>query len=383
MSSNKDGNKLQELQKTNLQQILAKGKLGQVTFKSYQPYSYDEAQKALAEGDTVAKAPEQSPLYFYHPDHLGTSTFLTDYNGNAYQFFLNLPFGETMAEQLGGNYYNTPFKFNGKELDEETGLYYYGARYYDPRTSIWLSVDPLAEKLPSWSPYNYCFNNPVKFVDPDGAYPIVTITKQRAGSTLQRVIGYTQEGRRTRVNLYRVNVTDTEDKNYKMSFLVTRDAFAVRKKDAGSGKLTNVAFEPKDADINHYTAKEMSGGYPKGDGTIALKLTQSGSEVMHAEANDASVDLEYRAKSDVASGVMLHVGGTYEHSDGSTSCAASEGCFGVTDGNSSETNPSNNYSNRVLGSIIDQANRSKTNKGKIEVIIEKRNSKERTNTKSN
>jgi RHS repeat-associated protein len=107
-------------------------------------------------------------LYFYHPDHLGTSTFLTDINGNAYQFFLNLPFGETMAEQLGGGYYNTPYKFNGKELDAETGLYYYGARYYDPRVSIWYSVDPLAEKNPDESPYMYCTQNPVRFVDPDG-----------------------------------------------------------------------------------------------------------------------------------------------------------------------------------------------------------------------
>jgi RHS repeat-associated protein len=166
-------NKLKDLQKTNLQQILAKGKLGQATFKPYQPYSYDEAQKAVAEEETVAKKdnakmPEQPPLYFYHPDHLGTSTFLTDYNGNAYQFFLNLPFGETMAEQLGSNYYNTPYKFNGKELDEETGLYYYGARYYDPRTSIWLSVDPLAEEQPNKTPYHFCSNNPINRVDPTG-----------------------------------------------------------------------------------------------------------------------------------------------------------------------------------------------------------------------
>ncbi len=165
--------KLQELQKTNLQQILAKGKLGQATFKPYQPYTYDEAQKALAEEDSIVKRPifeaeKIPPLYFYHPDHLGTSTFLTDYNGNAYQFFLNLPFGETMAEQLGSNYYNTPYKFNGKELDEETGLYYYGARYYDPRVSIWLSVDPLAEKFPDHSPYVYCANNPLNMVDPTG-----------------------------------------------------------------------------------------------------------------------------------------------------------------------------------------------------------------------
>ena len=73
-----------------------------------------------------------------------------------------------MAEQLGSNYYNTPYKFNGKELDEETGLYYYGARYYDPRTSIWLSTDPLAEKYKNLSPYIYVGNNPIVAIDPDG-----------------------------------------------------------------------------------------------------------------------------------------------------------------------------------------------------------------------
>ncbi len=73
-----------------------------------------------------------------------------------------------MAQQLGSNYYNSPYKFNGKELDEETGFYYYGARYYDPRISIWQSVDPLAEKYPNVSPYNYCLNNPINAIDPDG-----------------------------------------------------------------------------------------------------------------------------------------------------------------------------------------------------------------------
>ena len=76
-----------------------------------------------------------------------------------------------MVDQKGTMYYQTPYKFNGKELDEETGLYYYGARYYDPRESIWMSVDPLAEKYPNVSPYVNCFDNPVKFVDPDGKDP--------------------------------------------------------------------------------------------------------------------------------------------------------------------------------------------------------------------
>jgi RHS repeat-associated protein len=84
------------------------------------------------------------------------------------QFFLNLPFGETMAEQTAVSYYQTEFKFNGKELDSETGMYYYGARYYDPSLSIWMSVDPLAEQFPNLSPYNYTMNNPINMIDPDG-----------------------------------------------------------------------------------------------------------------------------------------------------------------------------------------------------------------------
>ncbi|WP_051149666.1 RHS repeat-associated core domain-containing protein [Flavobacterium indicum] len=111
-------------------------------------------------------------MYYYHSDHLGTGTFLSDTYGNPYQFFLNLPFGETMMEQHSytGDYTNR-YKFNGKELDDETGWYYYGARYYNPRTSLWLSVDPLAEKYPSWSPYCYTMNNPINLVDPDGREP--------------------------------------------------------------------------------------------------------------------------------------------------------------------------------------------------------------------
>ena len=77
-----------------------------------------------------------------------------------------------MAEQRGQHYYNSPFKFNGKELDEETGLYYYGARYYDPKVSFWLSVDPLAEKFPNISPYVYCNNNPILLTDTDGKEPV-------------------------------------------------------------------------------------------------------------------------------------------------------------------------------------------------------------------
>ena len=60
------------------------------------------------------------------------------------------------------------YTFSAKEKDSETGLSYFGSRYYSSDLSIWLSVDPMSDKYPSFSPYVYCANNPVKLVDPNG-----------------------------------------------------------------------------------------------------------------------------------------------------------------------------------------------------------------------
>ncbi|WP_302575434.1 RHS repeat-associated core domain-containing protein, partial [uncultured Duncaniella sp.] len=78
-----------------------------------------------------------------------------------------VPFGEVFIEERN-NVWNTPYLFNAKEFDEETGMYYYGARYYDPRLSLWMSTDPLQETAQRFSPYAYAANNPVNAIDPDG-----------------------------------------------------------------------------------------------------------------------------------------------------------------------------------------------------------------------
>ena len=331
------------------------------------------AKNNFQEGDTYEKM-----QFYYHPDHLGSSSYITNLDGEVVQHIEYVPFGEVFVEERN-SIWNTPYLFNAKEFDEETGLYYYGARYLDPRLSLWISTDPAEEKTPIYSTYAYCHNNPILLVDPDGAYPIITITKQKTGrTTWQRVIGWTYHNKDivTRVNLYKVTVRDTEDKNYHMEFSVTRDAFTVRDGDRKGNHmiLSNVAYEPKTEKDNHYTAEVIE--YPKGNGTTALKLKQHGSEVMHADPNNVSVEMEYRNKADVAAGVMMHVGGVY-NLDGSKHYAASEGCFGITN---SDVLPSNNYTNDILNSIIKQSQKSRTNKNRIDVIIEKRNVNERPQT---
>jgi RHS repeat-associated protein len=111
---------------------------------------------------------EEQELYFYHPDHLGSTGMVTDNSSNITQGFLYAPFGEIITEfNPSWESGRIPkYSFNAKELDEENGMYYYSARYYAPTTFI--SRDPMFEKKPFISPYTYCRNNPIILVDPDG-----------------------------------------------------------------------------------------------------------------------------------------------------------------------------------------------------------------------
>jgi len=127
-------------------------------------------------------------VYFYHPDHLGSTSYVTDAKGEVYQHVEYFPFGESWVEQVK-NAQQVAFGFTGKELDAETGLHYFGARYYDARTSVWVSPDPILGKyLPTGDKekdkqlpgmggvfnsfnlglYSYGHLNPVKYTDPDG-----------------------------------------------------------------------------------------------------------------------------------------------------------------------------------------------------------------------
>lgn len=89
--------------------------------------------------------PETNFVYFYHSDHVGNSTFVTDNEGELFQHVQYFPFGEVWVEETS-NIQRTPYWFGSAELDEETGLQYHGSRYANPRTSKWLSTSGLLER---------------------------------------------------------------------------------------------------------------------------------------------------------------------------------------------------------------------------------------------
>ena len=138
------------------------------TIESYYP-DLSTSTTSSKTGSAEAIGGSQRIIFWYHPDYLGNVDLVTDIDGNAYEFFMYNPWGEQMHHWNANTYsFSSPYRFNGKELDPETGLAYYGARYYQNKLSVWLSVDPHAEQYPSLSPYSAFANNPLIYVDPDG-----------------------------------------------------------------------------------------------------------------------------------------------------------------------------------------------------------------------
>ena len=122
-----------------------------------------------------------SKYHYYLQDHQGNNRVVADHNGNVEEVNHYYPFGGTFASTSSVQDY----KYNGKELDRKGGLdwYDYGARRYDAALGRWYAADPMVEKYYGWSPYNYCVNNPIKYIDPDGQ-TIVIWYKNKVGRDL-------------------------------------------------------------------------------------------------------------------------------------------------------------------------------------------------------
>lgn len=133
-------------------------------------------------------------FYYYNRDHLGNNREVIDSEGNVLQRTDYYPYGTPFSAPSDGlNATLQPYKYNGKELDKMHGLntYDYGARQYYSILGRWDRIDPLCEKYYSLSPYNYCGNNPMFFVDPNGKEPIYDRLGNRLGITNDGFLGET------------------------------------------------------------------------------------------------------------------------------------------------------------------------------------------------
>jgi RHS repeat-associated protein len=139
---------------------------------------------------------EKYNTYWYHADHLGSAQLVSNWKGEEYERIEYTPYGEIWVEKVKNGHESINYRFTGKEMDSETGLYYFGARYLDPKYSRWLSTDPALRDYIPQAPvndearknnqnlpgqgglfnhinsnlYHYAGNNPVKYTDPDGEY---------------------------------------------------------------------------------------------------------------------------------------------------------------------------------------------------------------------
>jgi RHS repeat-associated protein len=108
------------------------------------------------------------PKHFCVKDNLGSTRAVVDEAGVVVEAYDYYPFGLQSRSYKEKGDSLTKETFTGKEQDIESNMHYFGARYYDAGAGRWLSVDPLAYKYRSYSPYNYALNNPHRFVDPNG-----------------------------------------------------------------------------------------------------------------------------------------------------------------------------------------------------------------------
>ena len=113
-------------------------------------------------------------FHYFNKDHLGNNREVADVKGRIYQVTSYYPFGAPYADPAAiSGVEHQPYKYNGKELDVMHGLnaYDYGARQYDPILVRWDRMDPLCESYYPFSPYTYCLNNPIKWIDMKGEEP--------------------------------------------------------------------------------------------------------------------------------------------------------------------------------------------------------------------
>lgn len=183
-------------------------------------------------------------IRLYHPDHLFSVSLVTERRVAIVQQFAYMPYGELLVE---GSSVDLDYRFSAKETDRETGLSYFGARYYDPTAAMWLGVDPVFHA--GSNAYAYCLGNPINLIDPNG----------------MDEYGVSRNG-----EVALINKTNDKKDLLISGVSIDKNGQVVRNKDGSvkglvydkNGKLKNKTIEvSKGTFTNRSTSKKMYGGH--------------------------------------------------------------------------------------------------------------------------
>jgi RHS repeat-associated protein len=214
----------------------------------------------------VSNSLQETDLYYFHPDHLGSTSIITDRQGVATQFVAYLPSGASFVEEHSSTW-ESLYLFSGKELDASTSLYYFGARYYDPEASIWYGIDPLTERHPNIGGMVYCFDSPTKVIDPTGEDGIVVVDEETKSITIKaNIILYSKEAGVGRASL------DKAAKEYKKNIMDnwSKDANGNAWTTEHNGETYTVNFDV-DVSVNTQAAYEKNRDYNGMNNYIEVK----------------------------------------------------------------------------------------------------------------
>ncbi len=197
----------------------------------------------------------ENALYFYHGNHLSSTQMITDINGDVAQAVLYTPWGSVISEYKADWMLDTipRYLFNSKEKDEESGLYYYEARYYNPNLTTFTARDPLFEKYFWISPYCAFANNPVIYIDPDGETPRIYTEKTGLFGHAFITVG---EGKNTIVYTYGRYLGGNKEKSKSNS--IDRYGRGVLIKLTGKEAQRYIKHQLKDNKANVYKINDAS-----------------------------------------------------------------------------------------------------------------------------